>query len=101
MKNVSLNRSRPQGGTPVAARIGAATVRERSLCMGIVTLAMATSLCAQIAYDSAPDPLKLPERIHLGEAAGVATNSKGNLFVYTRPGGANATGGASRPFPHG
>jgi len=69
--------------------------------MLIITLAMATSLCAQIAFDSAPDPLKLPERIHLGEAAGVATNSKGNLFVYTRTGGANATWGASRTFTHG
>ena len=68
---------------------------------GIAALAVAGSLSAQIAYDSVPNPLKLPERIHLGEAAGVATNSKGNLFVYTRTGGANATWGASRTFTHG
>ena len=48
-----------------------------------------------------PNLLKLPERIHLGEAAGVATNSKGNIFVYTRTGGGNATSGASRTFTHG
>ena len=69
--------------------------------MGMAILALAGSLCAQMAYDSVPNPLKLPERIHLGEAAGVATNSKGNLFVYTRTGGGNATWGASRTFTHG
>jgi DNA-binding beta-propeller fold protein YncE len=71
------------------------------LRMGIAALAVAGSLSAQIAYDSVPNVLRLPERIHLGEAAGVATDSKGNLFVYTRTGGANATWGASRTFTHG
>ena len=40
----------------------------------------------EIPYDSAPNLLKLPEHIHLGEAVGVATNSKGHIFVYTRTG---------------
>ena len=39
----------------------------------------------EIPYD-AVDPLKLPDDLYLGEAAGVATNSKGNIFVYTRTG---------------
>ena len=69
--------------------------------IGIGVLALAGSLSAQIAYDSVPDLLKLPEHIYLGEAAGVATNSKGNIFVYTRTGGANSTLGASRVFTHG
>jgi hypothetical protein len=64
-------------------------------------LALAGVLQGQIAYESVPDPLKLPDRIHLGEAAGVATDSKGNTFVYTRTGGGNATWGASRTFTHG
>jgi NHL repeat len=55
----------------------------------------------EISFDSAPNLLKLPERTYLGEAAGVATNSKGNLFVYTRTGSANATLGGSRTFTHG
>ncbi len=55
---------------------------------------------SEIAFDSTPNFLKLPEHIYLGEAAGVATNSKGNLFVYTRTGGV-ATTGASRWFTHG
>ena len=54
----------------------------------------------EIAFDSAPNFLKMPEHIYLGEAAGVATNSRGNVLVYTRT-GTNATSGASRIFTHG
>src|ERR1700757_2937053 len=55
----------------------------------------------EIAYDSAADPLKLPDNIHLGEVAGVATNSKGDVFVYTRTGHPTITIGTARPFAHG
>jgi NHL repeat len=54
----------------------------------------------EIPFDSAPNLLKLPPNLHLGEAAGVATNSKGHLFVYTRT-GEDATMGGSRFFTHG
>jgi len=69
-------------------------------------LLVACSLCAQtgipeIPYDSAPNLLKLPEHIHMGEAVGVATNSKGKIFVYTRTGSSNAILGGSRTFTHG
>ncbi len=40
----------------------------------------------EIRFDSDPGPLKFPDNIHLGEAAGVATDSKGDIFVYTRTG---------------
>ena len=50
---------------------------------------------------SAPDLLKLPDDIYLGEAAGVATNSKGDIFVYTRTGHPTVSLGASRTFAHG
>jgi len=40
----------------------------------------------QIAFDSVPNVLKLPPDVYLGEAAGVATNSKGHIFVYSRGG---------------
>ena len=69
-----------------------------------VLLLFAATLYGQvpeIPYDSAPNLLKLPDRVYLGEAAGVATNSKGNIFVYTRTGGAVATIGASRTLAHG
>ncbi len=55
----------------------------------------------EIRFDSAASFLKLPANIHLGEAAGVATNSKGNIFVYTRTGSENGTMGGSRFFTHG
>ena len=60
------------------------------LCLiGLFSL-VATHLFAQtvpeIAFDSAPNLLKLPADIYLGEAAGVAQNSKGHMFVFTRSG---------------
>jgi hypothetical protein len=38
----------------------------------------------EIAFDSTPNFLKLPPDLYLGEGIGVATNSKGHIFVYTR-----------------
>src|SRR4029077_581234 len=52
----------------------------------------------EIAYDSAPNLLKMPDDIYLGEVLGVATNSKGHIFVYTRTGSVNATTGTNRVF---
>jgi DNA-binding beta-propeller fold protein YncE len=54
----------------------------------------------EISYD-AVDPLKLPDDIYLGEAVGVATSSKGNIFVYTRTGNPSATLGTRRTFARG
>jgi hypothetical protein len=54
----------------------------------------------EIEY-SAADPLKLPEHLYLGEVAGVASDSKGDIFVYTRTGTQNATVGGSRTFTRG
>jgi hypothetical protein len=73
------------------------------------TLLVAGSLCAgslfaqqkEISFESAGDFLKLPDDIHLGEVAGVATTSNGNLWVYNQGGGLNATVGASRIHPSG
>ena len=33
-----------------------------------------------ITYDSAPNFLKLPDGLYMGEAVGVATNSKGHVL---------------------
>ena len=54
----------------------------------------------EMPFDSA-DTLKFPANIHLGEAAGVATNSKGDVFVYTRTGHPTISIGTARPFAHG
>ena len=61
----------------------------------------AQSTVPQIAFDSVADPLKFPDNIHMGEAAGVATNSKGDVFVFTRTGHPTISLGTARPFAHG
>jgi sugar lactone lactonase YvrE len=38
----------------------------------------------EIPYESVPNLLKLPPNLYLGEGIGVASNSKGHIFVYTR-----------------
>jgi sugar lactone lactonase YvrE len=63
-------------------------------CLAVVVLLTAMPLFAQskakvqnvpeIPYDSVPNALKLPDNLYLGEGIGIATNSKGHVFVYTR-----------------
>jgi 6-bladed beta-propeller protein len=55
----------------------------------------------EIPFDSAPNLLKMPDNIVMGEAVGVATNSKGHIFVYTRDGLLGYTVGTSRQFGRG
>jgi hypothetical protein len=55
----------------------------------------------EIRFDSAPDALQLPTGLYFGEVAGVATNSRGDVFVYTRTGHPTMSLGTSRPFAHG
>ncbi|HVW87251.1 MAG TPA: peptidyl-alpha-hydroxyglycine alpha-amidating lyase family protein [Bryobacteraceae bacterium] len=60
----------------------------------IATLLPAAPLAAQsrekaqnvpeIRFESVPNFLKMPPNLYLGEGIGVATNSKGHIFVYTR-----------------
>src|SRR2546428_13885045 len=52
--------------------------------------AFAQDAVPQIPFD-ASDPLKLPKDLYLGEATGVAVNSKGSIFVLSR---GNTTGPA-------
>jgi DNA-binding beta-propeller fold protein YncE len=63
----------------------------------LVLLTVVCSIQAQqtqtpeIPYHSVPDLLKLPPDLYLGEVTGVAVNSKGHLFVFSR---GNTTGPA-------
>src|ERR1700677_2475326 len=45
----------------------------------------------EIPYESVPNFLKLPPDLYLGEVSGVAVNSKGHIFVFSR---GNTTGPA-------
>src|SRR5256885_10813697 len=64
------------------------------LALGVSTYAQSVP---EIAYDANTDLIQLPS---YGEVAGVATNSKGHLFVYARTGHAVATLGDERTFYH-
>src|SRR5580700_2888048 len=63
----------------------------------LVFFVMVGALCAQqptvpeIHYRSVPDFLKLPPDLYFGEVPGVAVNSKGHIFVFSR---GNTTGPA-------
>ena len=52
-------------------------------------------------FDSAANALTLPDDVYLGEVGGVATNSRGDIFVYTRTGHPTLSIGTARPFAHG
>src|SRR5262245_60836978 len=102
-RSSSVRRRRPRAGRRSDAMRAATTrtvIAASALALGV---ALGGSLVAQgsvpeITFDANADLLKLPDSIHLGEVAGVATNSKGHIFVYTRTGAAHAALGANRTF---
>src|SRR6266850_4840184 len=70
-------------------------VASAALAAGAVPFAQTVR---EITYDGNADFIQLPS---FGEVAGVATNSKGHIFVYARTGHAVATLGDERTFYHG
>src|SRR6266403_70652 len=68
----------------------------------LLTLFLAAVLqVPEILFDSNPNPLTLPDDIYLGEVGGVAANSKGDIYVYTRTGHPTISLGGARAFAHG
>ena len=55
----------------------------------LAPLAFAQQSAPELAFDSVPDFLKLPPGTNFGEVPGVAVNSKGHVFVYSRGGNSN------------
>jgi hypothetical protein len=75
---------------------GEVTRRNPMKCsLAVLFIFLAAPLFAQqppeIHYHSVPEFLKLPPDIYLGEVAGVAVNSHGHIFVFSR---GNSTGPA-------
>ena len=70
------------------------------LALAVVPLA-GQLVVPELAYDVQIEPLKLPGNLNFGEVAGIASNSKGDLFVYTRTGHPTLSLGTARPFAHG
>src|SRR4051812_40130171 len=62
------------------------------LCTGLLVAqgggapAKARATTPEIAFDIVPNFFKLPAGLYMGEAVGVATNSRGHVFVETRSG---------------
>ena len=72
------------------------------LTASMITVVPATAQkeAPEVRFDSVPEALKLPAGLYLGEVGGVATNSRGDVFVYTRTGHPTITIGTARPFAH-
>jgi sugar lactone lactonase YvrE len=49
----------------------------------------------EMAYDADPNFLKLPENVYFGEVAGVAVNSQGHVFAFSRGGTVGPAFGAA------
>ena len=58
-----------------------------SSCVLVGPAPLAAQVPQEIPLDSVLRFLKFPPGIYLGEAAGMAMNSKGHIFVYSRSGG--------------
>ncbi|HXP83455.1 MAG TPA: peptidyl-alpha-hydroxyglycine alpha-amidating lyase family protein [Bryobacteraceae bacterium] len=66
-----------------------------AVCVLLAPLAFAQPSVPDIPFDSVPDFLKLPPGMNFGEVPGVAVNSAGHVFVFTRSN--TATGPAYGP----
>ena len=58
-------------------------------CVLISGAAEAQQAPPALEFESVPDFLKLPAGTNFGEVSGVAVNSKGHVFVFTRSNSAN------------
>jgi DNA-binding beta-propeller fold protein YncE len=70
----------------------------RAVLLAVLVLAAAgarAQTVPAIRFDATIDFLKLPANLYLGEVAGVAVNSKGHVFVYSRTGQRSTVHGAT------
>jgi DNA-binding beta-propeller fold protein YncE len=80
-------------------RVGGKTMKHFFLVAFCGTMLLFSGLClaqskvAEIRYESVPHFIKLPDDMNMGEGAGVATDSKGNVYVYSRMGSSYVTTG--------
>ena len=92
------------------AHLGALTLKDMTMnrLLSPLLAAFAAASIAVAAQSAAPaiaveavNALTLPDDIYLGEVGGVATNSRGDIYVYTRTGHPTVSMGTARPFAHG
>lgn len=87
--------------TRLAASFMTVSFMAGSFMTGSFMTGMLSAQVPEIQFDSVPNAIQLPTSISPGEAGGVATNSKGDIYVYMRTGHPTITIGTSRPFAHG
>lgn len=59
------------------------------VALGLTVAGASAQSVPELPFESVPEPLRLPDDIHFGEIAGVAVNSNGHVFVFSR---GNSTG---------
>ena len=55
-----------------------------AIVLGVTMTPAFAQTVPELPFESVPNPLKLPNDIHFGEIAGVAVNSRGHVFVFSR-----------------
>lgn len=55
-----------------------------ALALGLTAAPTVAQRVPELPFESVPNPLRLPDDIHFGEIAGVAVNSHGHVFVFSR-----------------
>src|SRR5215471_20021844 len=74
---------RPSSLTILVAVLSTTAFAQELSPMALATKAKVQNV-PEIPFESAPNFLKMPPNLYLGEGIGIATNSKGHVFVYTR-----------------
>src|SRR4249920_844521 len=80
------------------ARLGRASLLAAVTAAALWSVTLLAQGVPELNYDGNVSLLNLPS---FGEVAGIATNSRGHVFVYARTGHAVATLGDERTFYHG
>src|SRR5204862_2118502 len=79
----------------ISSESGAKGNSMKTTRLGLILMALfaATALAQQTApeipFESVPEFFKLPPEMNFGEVSGVAVNSKGHVYVFTRSNSAN------------
>jgi DNA-binding beta-propeller fold protein YncE len=77
--------------TKIGVEMKRSTILLLAIAYKTCSLSAQTSAVPEIQYRSVPDFLHLPADLYFGEVSGVAVNSKGHIFVFSR---GNTTGPA-------
>jgi hypothetical protein len=70
----------------LAVLVGVVLMGGRVFTQNVSGPAKARATTPEIPFDSVPNFFKMPAGLYMGEGVGVATNSKGHVFVYSRSG---------------